>query len=82
MARLRFVGDTDACTVFGATFFRNRWTATHGVEGEQLELLKLNPTFEYDGGDAADEAEAASVAVEDQDHGEGGEDHAEGDQGA
>ena len=52
MTRLRFIGDGDTCTVFGAVFHRNRWTARHGLDDDLVARLAANPTFEADTLDA------------------------------
>lgn len=56
--RLRFIGDGDTCEVFGVKFFKNRWTASHGLPDDLAERLAVNPTFEADGLPDAPEAEA------------------------
>ena len=60
MTRLRFIGDGDTCTVFGATFHRNRWNARHGLSDDLAARLAANPTFEADTLDAP----AQTVKVE------------------
>ena len=46
MARVRFIGPGDTCTVFGATFHAFRWTTSHGLDDDCVSRLATNPTFE------------------------------------
>ena len=55
MVKLRYVGDLPETTVWGYTFHKPRWTASHGFSEAQIAVLKDNPTFEYDPGEAAAE---------------------------
>jgi hypothetical protein len=48
MARVRFIGPGDTCTVFGATFHLNRWTTSHGLPDADVARLAVNPTFEVE----------------------------------
>jgi len=48
--RLRYVGDLAVTTVWGATFYRRRWTASHGLSDELALRLADNPTFQADDG--------------------------------
>lgn len=65
MARVRFIGDGEACAVFGATFRRNRWTAGHGLSEDAVAVLSGNPVFEVDRREAPADEDSAVDGGED-----------------
>ncbi len=57
MTRIRYIGELESTAWQGATFHRNRWTATHGLADEYVDRLRTNGTFEVrDDDDPRDDA--------------------------